>query len=185
MAHRKPSASKLKSTIDIPTIDEATNTYDTGGGNDRVNETKKALDTNPEVVLSQDDEQGAAVENESSLTLSLELLKAEILRYVDNHPSMDVMAKNTLKSDFELREHAIEFMLANPLEKEKVETEKGALLQHLRTSFATADLSISYHVNVAKGSSRPYTPKEKFDAMIAKNPQLGKLKEKLGLDTDY
>lgn len=118
-------------------------------------------------------------------TLTQEIVKEQIHKYLENNASIDIMAKNTLKSEIELQGHTIVFILANPLEKEKIESEKGNLLKHLRLIFNAAELSISYKVNVAAGSSRPYTPKEKFDAMITKNPVLAELKERLGLDTDY
>jgi DNA polymerase-3 subunit gamma/tau len=130
-------------------------------------------------------EQESIVKSEESIPLTKENLSESIQQYVEENKAIDIMAKNSLKSDFEFEGNQITYKLANPLEKDKVELEKGALLNHLRVKFNEPNLNINYVIDVQTGSSRPYTPKEKFEAMMNKNPALAKLRDKLGLDTDY
>ncbi len=123
---------------------------------------------------------------EATEEISLALLKKSIVTYLEENDShIDIMAKNTLKNDFTFEDDTITFTLTNPLEKDKIEAEKAGLLKFLRSTFKNTKLHLDYDVNVQAKASRPYTPKEKFEAMMEKHPILSQLKDKLGLDTDY
>lgn len=75
--------------------------------------------------------------------------------------------------------------MTNPLEVDAIEQIKADLVNYLRRTFNTEDLQLTYEVSAQNAIERPYTPKEKLEAMIKKNPALEKLKEKFGLDTDF
>ena len=121
---------------------------------------------------------------EEAPALSHETVQHYIDQYIEAS-GVDIMARNTLKSQFHMEGAQVVFELANPLEKEKVEKEKPELVRFLRKVFKDDAVDIGYQVNVSAGVNRPYTPKEKLEAMISKNPELGKLRDILGLDTDY
>lgn len=102
-----------------------------------------------------------------------------------NDARIDIMTKNTLKSEFSFEGKIIKYLLTNPLEKDKLESEKNELQVFLRNKFNEPLLHIDYELSTHTTTARPYTAKEKFDVMITKNPALAALKDKLGLDTDY
>jgi len=75
--------------------------------------------------------------------------------------------------------------LKNPVEVDGIEKIKAEFLNFIRTTFKNKAIQLQHQVNIEKAAERPYTPKEKFEAMLKKNPLLGKLKDTFGLDTDY
>jgi len=75
--------------------------------------------------------------------------------------------------------------LKNPVEVDGIEKIKAEFLNFIRTTFKNKTIQLQHQVNIEKAAERPYTPKEKFEAMLKENPLLGKLKDTFGLDTDY
>lgn len=75
--------------------------------------------------------------------------------------------------------------LTNPVEVGAIEELKADFTQYLRQQFNSPQLQLNHQINVEKAADRPYTPKEKFEAMLKKNPALSKLKDTFGLDTDF
>jgi sulfite reductase alpha subunit-like flavoprotein len=75
--------------------------------------------------------------------------------------------------------------LTNPVEVDGIEKIKGDLLSFVRKKFHNDAIQLQHKVNIEKAADRPYTPKEKFEAMLKENPLLGKLRDTFGLDTDY
>ena len=98
---------------------------------------------------------------------------------------ISALASNALTNDFTLENERISFKLTNPLEVDAIESVKADLVVYLRNSFKNEDIQLTYEVSSANAVDRPYTPKEKFEAMMKKNPSLAKMKEIMGLDTDF
>jgi hypothetical protein len=59
------------------------------------------------------------------------------------------------------------------------------LLIFLRGKLENDLITISSTMRAADEKKRPYTPKEKFEHMIEKQPLLQELKDRLGLDPDF
>ncbi len=95
------------------------------------------------------------------------------------------LASNALTNEFILESTTITFKLTNPLEVDAIESVKAELVTHLRATYKENAIQLVYEVSSTNAIDRPYTPKEKFDAMMKKNPSLVKMKEIMGLDTDF
>lgn len=85
-----------------------------------------------------------------------------------------------------LPSNQIELKIFNKIEVDTIKQIEPELLEFIRKRLRNTSVGISYRV-VEAGSSerRPYTSSEIFEAMAKKNPSVLKLKEILGLDTDY
>lgn len=107
---------KLRSTIDIPKPGQQAKP---------ANEASKVVlnensDNEPSLELSEPNsqsEQESIVKSEESIPLTKENLSESIQQYVEENKAIDIMAKNSLKSDFEFEGNQITYKLANPLEK--------------------------------------------------------------------
>ncbi|WKV10814.1 hypothetical protein [Marivirga harenae] len=95
------------------------------------------------------------------------------------------MAENSLKNSIRLENESITVELTNPIEVDGIERIKSDFLTFLRNKFQNSAIQLQHKVNIEKAAERPYTPKEKFEAMLKENPLLSKLKDTFGLDTDY
>jgi sulfite reductase alpha subunit-like flavoprotein len=92
---------------------------------------------------------------------------------------------NSLKNSIKLEDHMITVELTNPVEVDGLEKIKAGFLTFIRNKFQNNAIQLQHKVNIEKAAERPYTPKEKFEAMLKANPLLNKLKDTLGLDPDY
>lgn len=91
------------------------------------------------------------------------------------------LANKTLK----LRENFIVGLeLENDIQVSYFNEEKSDLLRFIREKLN--NFSIQFDVTVTKNSAtrEPYSAKEKYEYMLAKNPNLAILKKKLGLDIE-
>lgn len=93
--------------------------------------------------------------------------------------------ENSLKNSIKLEGEMITVELTNPVEVDGLEKIKAELLTFIRNKFQNNAIQLQHNVNIEKAAERPYTPKEKFEAMMKENPLLGKLKDTFGLDPDY
>ncbi|MDG2073874.1 MAG: DNA polymerase III subunit gamma/tau, partial [Polaribacter sp.] len=83
-----------------------------------------------------------------------------------------------LKENFE-----IILTLPNTLMQGQIEKERPNLLKHLRTTLNNYGITVSILVNETVTKKFAYTPQEKYDKLLEKNPAMALLKEvfKLGL----
>jgi DNA polymerase-3 subunit gamma/tau len=58
------------------------------------------------------------------------------------------------------------------------------LLRHLRKKLNNYSLVIETKIKPGSQQAEPYSPKEKFDYMVKKNPALAELKKRLDLDLE-
>ncbi|MCX6283822.1 MAG: DNA polymerase III subunit gamma/tau [Bacteroidetes bacterium] len=79
----------------------------------------------------------------------------------------------------------IEITLENKLLETDLFRKKGEMLGFLRSRLDNYQLSLTAKVEENSRELKPYTDKEKFDKMAAKNPALQKLKEELDLEIEY
>jgi DNA polymerase-3 subunit gamma/tau len=85
-----------------------------------------------------------------------------------------------LKNDFN-----IEITIENKLLEDEIFQKKTEMLGFLRQRLDNFKLDLTAKVAEKSKGSRPYTDKDKFDKMAAKNPSLLKLKEELDLEIEY
>ena len=93
--------------------------------------------------------------------------------------------ENSLKNSFKIDGDLITIELTNPVEVDGIEKIRGDFLNFIRKEFDNKAIQLQHKVNVEKIAHRPYTAKDKFEAMLKENPILGKLRDTFGLDTDY
>lgn len=90
-----------------------------------------------------------------------------------------------MKNSVKLDEEMITVELTNPIEVDGIEKIRASFLTFVRRKFQNSSIQLQHIVNVEKAADRPYTAKDKFEAMLKENPLLGKLRDTFGLDTDY
>ncbi|MBC8460833.1 MAG: DNA polymerase III subunit gamma/tau [Deltaproteobacteria bacterium] len=79
----------------------------------------------------------------------------------------------------------IEFELDNRILEEELNQKRGELLEFLKKNLNNYQISLQTRIPENHKEVKPYTDKEKFEKMAAKNPALNKLKEQLDLDIEY
>jgi DNA polymerase III subunit gamma/tau len=84
-----------------------------------------------------------------------------------------------------LEDYIIEIKLSNPVQEEFLNGLKTELLIFLRGKLENELITITSAIKAADEKKRPYTPKEKLEHMIEKQPLLKELKDRLGLDPDF
>jgi DNA polymerase III subunit gamma/tau len=77
----------------------------------------------------------------------------------------------------------IEFELSNPLQQEALDRIKPELLNHLRREL-NRNIDLLFSINEKVTEKRLYTPEDKFEHMLKKNPALAVLRQKFNLDFD-
>lgn len=80
--------------------------------------------------------------------------------------------------------YIIELTLDNTAQEEEFKEKKLDIVAYLRKELNNYKLDIHTSINAAPTSAKPYTPTEKYNKMVEKNPNLSKLKNQLGLDID-
>ena len=91
-----------------------------------------------------------------------------------------------LKNEYLLKDNnIIEIQLKSPIETKLLSSINDELVQSLRKKLSNDFISISTNLNMAVAQKKAYTNAEIFMEMAEKNPDLLKLKEALGLDTEY
>ena len=81
-----------------------------------------------------------------------------------------------------LEQFKIQLTLPNTLMSGQVEKEKPKLIKHLRESLNNYGLSLEILVNETVTKKFAYTPQEKYNKLLEKNPELAKLKDAFKLD---
>lgn len=175
----------LQKTIEIPNPEEIVNKQQSqkeanAAVTQEESDKEVKVDDIPEVVkLNQQNDS-------TNKPLSVESLKSEFKNFLTLHKGkITALSSNALTNELTLESNQITFMLTNPLEVDAIESIKAELVNHLRNIYGNDSIQLTYEVSSANAVDRPYTPKEKFDAMMKKNPSLAKMKEIMGLDTDF
>jgi DNA polymerase-3 subunit gamma/tau len=79
----------------------------------------------------------------------------------------------------------IKLVLDNLHQEQLLNEVKPDLLGYLRHQLQNRLLQISYQIAQSDAKRNPYTPQEKFNALIEKNPHLAQLQQRLGLEVDF
>ncbi len=90
-----------------------------------------------------------------------------------------------LNRPIQLQDGVLSLVLDNDLQLEKLDEIKGELLYFLRSRFVADGMKIEGRVAPSEVKRMPYTPKEKFEYMVAKNENLIELKRRFGLEIDF
>ncbi|MDP4587751.1 MAG: hypothetical protein NWS86_06170 [Flavobacteriales bacterium] len=86
----------------------------------------------------------------------------------------------------DLHENTIDLSLNNSTQPPLLERYRSELLGHLREKLQAPGLELKFRVLEAEeGDARPYSDKEKYEAMKEKNPALEKLRIALNLDLEF
>lgn len=91
-----------------------------------------------------------------------------------------------LKNHKELtNQTTVELSLKNQVEINLLGQVEQDLVSFLRDDLKNDHIMVTHKLSVEQQQSRPYTNAEIFNEMAKKNPALLKLRDELGLDTDY
>lgn len=82
-------------------------------------------------------------------------------------------------------EWVIDFDVDNRILEEELNQKRSDLLEYLRQMLGNHQITLHTRIQENPVERKPYTDKEKFEQMAAKNPALNKLKEQLDLDIEY
>lgn len=148
---------------------------------------KKTEEKKPNPIVGTSSEESSEEMSTSTvqkLDLNAEELKKVVNQFVEQN-KVGPLVENSLKNSIHLEEQMITVELSNPVEVDGIEKIKADFLNFIRAKFQNQEIQLQHHVNIEKAAERPYTPKEKFDAMMKENPLLGKLRDAFGLDPDY
>ncbi len=93
---------------------------------------------------------------------------------------------NLMTQDFELLDdHTITIHISNSIEQDILVRFKTELLKHLRDNLDNDQIKIDTSLKKVEKSEKIYTNTDKFNHLAKKNPNLIKLKNKFGLDTEF
>ena len=81
-----------------------------------------------------------------------------------------------------LEGNLIHLEFPNDTIKVEVERAKFDLMEHLRTTLKNHEIDLSIEVNEAQVKRYAYTPREKFEKLMEKNPLIDKLRKEFDLD---
>jgi DNA polymerase-3 subunit gamma/tau len=91
-----------------------------------------------------------------------------------------------MTQDFELLDdHTITIHISNSIEQDILIRFKTDLLKHLRDNLENDQIKIDTSLKKTEKSEKIYTNTDKFNHLAKKNPNLIKLKNKFGLDTEF
>lgn len=92
-----------------------------------------------------------------------------------------------LTQPFELENNTITVSLHHPVQESMLDNMRIELSTFIRERLKNNSILITGRLEEIKEDEKKvfYTPREKFEYLIEKNPLLKEMKERLGLDTDY
>jgi DNA polymerase-3 subunit gamma/tau len=114
---------------------------------------------------------------------TLEALVKAWNKYSDELPD-DTHLANGMKTSSPqlLQEHAYEVLVTNPVLQKKLEDLKYTLERYLRKALKNRHIQLSIRLDESESASRPFTARDRFDAMAKKNPALIDFYRLFGLD---
>lgn len=90
-----------------------------------------------------------------------------------------------LNQEYELTDNHITIPLHNPVQETILTNIRSDLTTFLRDRLRNQSIQVTGELREAEQRKVIYTNREKFDYLVAKNPMLRELKDRLGLDTDF
>lgn len=125
-----------------------------------------------------------AIEFTNDGSVNIEQLRESWTRYAEFHKN-NVAEYHLLNRGFELEGNMITIHLNNAIEEPLLQSIKIDLVTYLRDRLKNNNLLLSTKLKEVISTKMAYTNKEKFEAMVEKNPLLIQLKDKFGLDPDF
>ena len=149
----------------------------------------RTISIKPENHIPRKQSEGSGVEgsNLPKQEFSQEKLEKVWLYYTEsiagqypNYYSILSTRKPVLKEEFNL-----ELKLDNRAQEITFKERKADLLDFLRSELRNQGIQLEIVIQESADQSKPYTPEEKFRAMVEKNPELKTLKEGLDLEIEF
>jgi DNA polymerase III subunit gamma/tau len=117
---------------------------------------------------------------------SIELFKEKWNAYKD---ALLKKGKVSLVTVFEylppINNDIIELLVENKALVEEFNHHKADFIEYIRTSLNNYNIQVEIQINKEFKTKKAYTPQEKYDKMLEKNPTLDLLKRKLDMDVGY
>lgn len=86
---------------------------------------------------------------------------------------------------FEVRESQIVIHLLSSVQENLLSNFKADLIAYLRASLKNNSITVSGELKEAEEKQILYTPRDKFEYLLEKNPLLKSMRDRLGLDPDF
>ena len=86
---------------------------------------------------------------------------------------------------FEIRENHIIIQLLSTVQETMLNNFKNDLISHLRDNLKNNSILVVGELREQEEKQMLYTPRDKFEYLVEKNPILKKLRDRLGLDPDF
>lgn len=90
-----------------------------------------------------------------------------------------------LAQPFELNQYVVTLHIYNPVQESMLVNIKTELANFLRDKLKNTSINVVGKLQEVEERKKLYSQREKFDFLVAKNPLLKEMKDRLGLDTDY
>lgn len=90
-----------------------------------------------------------------------------------------------LTQELELQQSTVIIHLHNPVQETLLHDLRLDITSFLRAKLSNATLQVTGFLNTADEKKHIYTNRDKFEHLLAKNPSLKELKDKLGLDPEF
>jgi hypothetical protein len=90
-----------------------------------------------------------------------------------------------LNQQFEIQENRVVVFLSNPIQEAMLNEFKTELNTFLRERLHNNSIQVTGELRMEADKKIIYTNRDKYDFLVAKNPLIKELKDKLGLDTDF
>ncbi len=191
--NQRPLASEQKKQA-APPEEENQTSIEKGENATAEKEVKTAVNSGRQRTISiklenhkkkEDTEEGSPLNKESNPFTQDQLDKIwiyyteSIAQQYPNFYSILNSRKGELKEDF-----VIEIVLDNKAQEMTFNERKADLLDFLRLELKNQMIQFSVSIIESENELRPYTAEDKFKAMVEKNPNVKKLKEKLDLELE-
>lgn len=106
-------------------------------------------------------------------------------QYADSKKSQ-VAEYHLLNRGFEAKGHELIILLTNSIEEPLLQSIRTELVSYLREKLSNSSINVIGQLQLAENRQRiAYTNKEKFDALVAKNPLIGELRDRFSLDSEF
>lgn len=90
-----------------------------------------------------------------------------------------------LLQPFDLQGNRAIMYLLNPVQETMLENMRAELVTHLRETLQNFSIQVVGEMREMEQKTMRYTPRDKFEYLVDKNPNLKELKDRLGLDPDF
>ncbi|MFN7494894.1 MAG: hypothetical protein ACK5RG_18370 [Cyclobacteriaceae bacterium] len=91
-----------------------------------------------------------------------------------------------LNQEIDIQKNEVIIYMTNPIEEPLLANMKADLVGYLRERLSNSTIQVKGEMRIAEGKQRmAYTNKEKFDALLDRNPLLRELKDRFALDADF